>query len=355
MCIRDRRWTINLKECDLQPLGLPFKQISVYHPMRSSLLLTLALLFVAASTQGRIKAVWIPMRWRDQSDQAINSALQDLKKAGINRVYVDVWNNGDLTFKSPTFQSFTGYPASKDTLGAYVKSGRTLGIQVFAWFGYGFMSRYQGYDGKFAAIAKQKGLELGNANGFTWMHPTKSAAFFAGILIDAFKYGVNGVQFDDHFCMPPALPGSSPAVLTEAAKTITQKVKQAVPKAYISISPNPFDHHMKTCNGRWLDWAKAGIFDEYAPQMYHYTADAVIKETTATLHALSSCPKKPFIVAWAIDHKADPIKLPEAQKLAGYLKSKNMHFSIWYARGLMETYPTLKSSLQFHGSSVIFT
>jgi uncharacterized lipoprotein YddW (UPF0748 family) len=266
-----------------------------------------------------------------------------LKALGINRVYVCVWNNGVLTYRSQYYESFTGMTSNKDTLQYYVQSGRALGIQVFAWFEYGLMSKYNQYDGAFAKVAKAKGLEVGSALGFTWMHPLKSVPFLAGIMIDALRYGVNGVQLDDHFCYPPSLPGSSAQVLTQAAQQVVAAVRAAVPKAYISLSPSPSHHHIKTCNARWLDWAKMGLFDEYAPQMYHYQASAVIGEVTSTLKVLASSPKRPFIVGWAIDHAGKNISPAEATKLVKWMKSKNLGFSVWYAKGVLETYPNLKS------------
>jgi uncharacterized lipoprotein YddW (UPF0748 family) len=300
------------------------------------ILLLAALLLAVANAQ--IRAVWIPIRYRDSDENMVKQTLTTLKGFGINRVYVDVWNNGAVTFKSPSYNAFTGFTNTRDSFSWYVNAARSLGMQIFAWFEYGLMSKYNGYDAPFAKVAKDKGLEVGVANGFTWMHPTKAAPFLAGIMIDALKYGITGVQLDDHFCFPPSLPGSNANVLTEAAKDVVKRVKAAVPNAYISLSPSPESHHLTVCNARWIDWASAGIFDEYAPQMYQLQPASVIKETEATLAKLSRAPKKPFVVGWAIDHAGPSMSSSDAQTMAKWIKSKGLGFSVWYAKGVVENY-----------------
>eukprot|EP01016_Furgasonia_blochmanni_P027614 TRINITY_DN2909_c0_g1_i6.p1 TRINITY_DN2909_c0_g1~~TRINITY_DN2909_c0_g1_i6.p1 ORF type:complete len:162 (+),score=28.34 TRINITY_DN2909_c0_g1_i6:161-646(+) len=82
-----------------------------------------------------------------------------------------------------------------------------------------------------------------------------------------------------------------------------------------------------------------GLFDEYVPQMYHFTAQNVINETEYSKATLSKNSNAKLLIGFAVDHSGDPIKKEELVQLLTYINKNEMDASVWYNRGIIETYP----------------
>ncbi len=121
------------------------------------------------------------------------SMIAGLKKKGVNRVYVDVWNQGKVYFQSPTMETLvsSGGVADDHLLWA-LQAAKIVGdIDVYAWFEYGLMPSYGGINNEFAEEAEARGWVLGQYSGFYWLDCANIdvLSFLSGILNDA-MYGV---------------------------------------------------------------------------------------------------------------------------------------------------------------------
>ena len=106
--------------------------------------LLLALLLLGGAS-ANTRATWLTTY--DSAIKSLDAAVSTLtyfQGLGITKVYVSVWNNGNLYANSSTFKNFVGYE-NADYLGNVVDAARQVGgISVVAWFEYGNMAAYGG-------------------------------------------------------------------------------------------------------------------------------------------------------------------------------------------------------------------
>ena len=128
----------------------------------------LGLFGVSEASGGRRTWASTYSSWIKSESQA-KSMLQFYKSLGIDRVYVDVWHNGDLLAESSTYSNLMSSSRS-DYLGNVLSAADQVGgIEVVAWFEYGLISCYGSC--AYGNIARSKGWELGSDGGFTWLNP----------------------------------------------------------------------------------------------------------------------------------------------------------------------------------------
>jgi uncharacterized lipoprotein YddW (UPF0748 family) len=129
--------------------------------MRPLLFLSLfgSFLFFCTATDGlrkpiSVKATWIPVSSFQNASQT-TARLTNLKWRGVDRVYVDSWNNGKTYFNSSTMYDFVGVEGIAPNTQEFsftVKTAHRLGMEVFAWFEYGLMSAYENASGNAFAL-----------------------------------------------------------------------------------------------------------------------------------------------------------------------------------------------------------
>ena len=210
------------------------------------------------STTKHIRATWIPVQYFNQINQTSFSKLHDI---GINRIYIDVWNNGNLYFNSSTYNSFitnTTNTIEFDALQTYIPFANEYKIETYAWFEYGLMACYSGNinvnnsmgnntlqcasnNQFYNSIIKHSNNTSNNTsnnsnnknewiagdyNGFIWLNASNVNVlnFLSGLISDCIenysKIGLKGVQFDDHFACPNGLNKYT----DEFQKTQTHKI-----------------------------------------------------------------------------------------------------------------------------------
>lgn len=133
----------------------------------------------------------------------------------FNTVFVNAWSRGYPLWRSRVFSNETGVVvdpgySSRDILAEAVAEGHRNGLQVFAWFEYGFVGGWTGYapgaSGKgriFDAhpdwVARQRnGTEMDN-NNFYWMAHTRPDAqqFLINLAAEvASNYDLDGIELD---------------------------------------------------------------------------------------------------------------------------------------------------------------
>ena len=166
-----------------------------------------------------MRGVWVTTTASTALDNRnnIKQMFGNCKSAGINNVFIVVYNNGRTIFPSTVMQNLNGIRqlerfAGRDPLQECIEEGKIVGIKVHAWFEYGFAASFSANGGSIVAAkpdwaAKDINGRLVVKNGFDWLnglHPEVQQ-----FMIDLFKeviskYEVDGVQGDDRLpAMPP--------------------------------------------------------------------------------------------------------------------------------------------------------
>jgi uncharacterized lipoprotein YddW (UPF0748 family) len=188
--------------------------------MRAVALLVAALapLPAAAAQSAELRAVWVA---RDglTSRAKIISTLDQLAAANINVVCVNVWSRGLTIHPSAVLAAACGYGqdptyAGRDPLQEFLTEAHLRGIEVEAWFEYGFMFGWSGwYPGPTGVgpvltanpswIARDQSgnsqVPDGGGGFFTWAiheHPAVRQ-FLIDLAVEVVRrYDVDGIQFD---------------------------------------------------------------------------------------------------------------------------------------------------------------
>ena len=167
-----------------------------------------------------IRAVWITTT----ASTALNSldniklTVANCKAAGINNLFVVVYNNARTTYPSTVMQNLLGVSIAeaftgRDPLKEIITEAHTAGLKVHAWFEYGFASSYSANGG---AIIKAKpdwaGKDINGVllskNNFEWLnafHPDVQNYLLSLIKEVVINYDVDGIQGDDRL---PAMPST---------------------------------------------------------------------------------------------------------------------------------------------------
>jgi uncharacterized lipoprotein YddW (UPF0748 family) len=246
----------------------------------------------------------------------IKQMVTNCKAAGINTLFVVVYNNARTTYPSAVMDRLIGKSilerfAGRDPLQECVEEAHAAGLKVHAWFEYGFSSSYSASGGaivsaKPAWAAKDLAGNLVVKNGFDWLngiHPEVQQ-----FLIDLFKevtatYNVDGVQGDDRL---PAMPSTGgydtyttnlykaenngampPTNATDAdwlkwranklngfVKRLRNEVKAIKPTVQFTISPSPYPFGYTEYLQDWPTWVDSAWVDAILPQCYRYDINA---------------------------------------------------------------------------------
>jgi uncharacterized lipoprotein YddW (UPF0748 family) len=267
------------------------------------------------------------------SEEALITALDELKRLGFNTIYPTVWNkgytlypsqittpiDGSLLFdKTQTFNypSFTDSFNQPDMLKAIVELGHARGFRVIPWFEYGLAVPWKSSRPKWLTdnlaetwLTETRGgtkYIKSNEDGWAWLNPLCKDVenFFINLITDVVRrYDVDGIQLDDHFCLPIKLGYDTTTKnfykrdtgadvpdedsneewkkwradkITNLLKRIFEEVKKVRPdnpnnrKCCISLSPGNTDADYTYNNNlvKWDDWEQMGFIEELVPQAY---------------------------------------------------------------------------------------
>ena len=177
-------------------------------------------LFVVAqnSKSEAIKGTWVTNVASNAllSKENIQRTVLQAKQAGLNTLFVVVWNGGYTLYPSAVQQQYIGirqHPdfAGRDPLREIIEEGHRANLKIHAWFEFGFsyaykdtaslwLKRYPTWCGR-----NTKG-ELLQKNGFYWwnaLHPGPQQLLQSLILEVVKNYNIDGIQGDDRL---PAMP-----------------------------------------------------------------------------------------------------------------------------------------------------
>ncbi len=266
-----------------------------------------------------MRGVWITTTASTALDSRnnIKQAVQVCKTAGINHIFMVVYNNARTMYPSTVMNNLIGVPilekfAGRDPLQEMIEEAHAVGIKVHAWFEYGFASSFSANGGPIIAAKPQwASMDFGGGlvvkNGFDWLngfHPEVQQ-----FMIDLFKEviathpNLDGVQGDDRL---PAMPSSSgydpftvslykaahggaspPGSFNDAGwllwrskimnaflKRLRTEVKALKPSIQFTMSPSPFPFGYNEYLQDWPTWVDSSYVDAVIPQCYRYDITA---------------------------------------------------------------------------------
>lgn len=253
------------------------------------------------------------------SPEALERAFRRAASAGLNTVYISVWNKGHTLYPSPVAEKYLGRKVeptrsleSWDMLSAAVELGKQYGIEVFTWFEYGLKipsssALFRNQPGWFTQKndgkrLHQDGIEIAYLNP---RHPEVSS-FIQELIVDVVRrYDVAGVQIDDHFSMQKefgydaltlaayrSASGMEPPIKVDDVKwvdfrakgisdlvvSLSQAVKMVRPGVVFSVSPNAYPWSKVNFMQSWPDWVERNAVDELILQSYHEQEDRFLAE-----------------------------------------------------------------------------
>ncbi len=258
-----------------------------------------------------IRGVWITNNDSDvfSDHQQLQEAVDELAALNFNTLYPVVWNSGYVLYPSPTARSmgiqpfvYTGLQG-QDVLADLIDNAHNRGMLVIPWFEFGFMiplSSELAMKQPWWLTQKRDGSQtsLSAAGKVAWLNPfhPQVQKFITDLVLEIVtQYDVDGIQFDDHTCLPvefgydsytinlykqetgnnPPSNAQDPQWMRWRADKITgfmnslhQAVKAVKPKAIFSLAPNPYPTAYNRFLQDWLNWLRMGILDELIVQIY---------------------------------------------------------------------------------------
>lgn len=275
----------------------------------------------AQAPYGKIKGIWLAAQDSVlDSKTKIQEVVSNCKKAGINNIYVSVWNQGYTHYPSAVMMERFGVAMNprygkRDPLKELIETAHSEKIKVHAWFEYGFACAY-GDSGKYilkkfpyyAAIGPDgKTVEK---NGFSWMnafHPLVQN-FIKSLMLELVRtYDLDGIQGDDRLPAAPSQSGydlytvnaykkehgglAPPSNhldsnwvkwrakrLNQFGKTLYQSIKALKPNLIVSMAPSVYPWSLQEYLQDWPTWLKEGYVDYVIVQLYRYKLDEYEKE-----------------------------------------------------------------------------
>lgn len=299
-----------------------------------------------------MRGVWITTTASTALDNNDNilQTVDNCKKAGINTIFLVVYNNARTIYPSDVMFKLTGNRQlekfqGRDPLKEMIAAAKTAGIKVHAWFEYGFSSSYSAQGGSIIAAkpkwaARDQNGALVVKNGFDWLN-----AFDPEVqqyMIDLFKevvsnYDVDGVQGDDRL---PALPSSAgyddytiaqyklenngalpPTNIKDAGwlnwrakklnafmKRLHKEMKTLKPGIQVTMSPSAYPWSLEEYLQDWPTWVDSSWVDAIIPQCYRYDIAAYTATATQqkSYHRNTNIPIYPGVLIKSGTYLASP-------------------------------------------------
>ena len=296
------------------------------HPALQLFLLVISLILIGQSfaqekPAAPLRGTWVTNVASEvlHSRENIRKAVQQAKFAGLNTLFVVVWNGGYTLYPSQVQRSYIGVLQHPDFLGRdplreMVEEGHRAGLKVHAWFEFGFSYAYKDTNSlwlkKFPAwCGRNSKGELLQKNGFYWwnaLHPGPQGLLQSLVVEVVKNYAVDGVQGDDRLpAMPaeggydsytqsiysaahqgaaiPAQPKDSAFVqwksaqISQFGKKLYEAVKRQRNNCIVSWAPSIYPWSREEYLQDWPTWLKEGYADWVIPQIYRYNLPAYEK------------------------------------------------------------------------------
>ena len=309
--------------CSAEPLTSTHKQV---HRNTAGAMAALLSLCIAAPASAQLPSVQ-PKRtlgvWLTNSPsrlyydrQRLIRAMDELKAAGFNAIYPNVWSRGTTFHRSrfaPVEPALKKAGLQLDPICTLTQQARQRGMKVIPWFEYGLMEPADA-----AIVRQQPEWVLARADGSTvmtmhgknmvWLNPAHPEVRerFIGLVVEVMKRcRMDGLQLDDHFAWPVKLgydpytsalyetqTGAPPPKdhtnrywmtwrrrqLTGLLRALRERLeKESLPQR-ISLSPGPFRFAYNHWLQDWELWAVGELIDDLVVQNYAYSLKGFAKD-----------------------------------------------------------------------------
>lgn len=320
--------------------------------------------------------------------------MDSIAKNNFNAVYVLVWARGYPLFKSEVFYRETGLYTDpqlgeRDLLQEMIAEAHRAGLEVYAWFEYGFIGGWGGYlpgnsgKGKIFDVhpewlaKRNDGTDAGSSEdqsskNFYWMahsNPEVQNFLIQLILEMVKKYDLDGFELDrirypdpncgydsvtvelykqEHNGTPPPFDYND----IEWKNWRIQKLNQFAKMVYDSVKFYRKDMRLTNAVGVGPDWAKSEKLQDWVtwinnrwldyvePMNYRRTANEFISECVNIFGRVNDKSK----ILFGIDSQNPTTS--EFLKMIQYVRSQNLKgFVVWYYGSLADDFDSLKTLL----------
>ncbi|MFM7465598.1 MAG: family 10 glycosylhydrolase [Cyanobium sp.] len=311
-----------------------------------------------SSRPQEMRGVWICSHHHSpvwQSRDALARALDALVALGWNTVFPAVWNQGFTAWPSTVMERH-GFPnqdpvysaAGIDPLQLVVKLGKERGLTVIPWLEYGFAAEPVGaarglLAAKPAWAARDRRGQVVEDGGLHWLnglHPEVQAFLGELVLEVVERYGVDGVQGDDHMAIPRAgshdtttlerfrqATGKSPAArdddprwsrfrseeLSRWVREMGERIHRVRPDLLWCLSPCPLPTGLTQLMQDSTGWLTNGSVDLLLPQLYRNSVAAYRQVLEGNLRPLPSNRRRQVVAGLSL--RANGQDLEEATLL----------------------------------------
>ncbi|MEB3310828.1 MAG: glycoside hydrolase family 10 protein [Snowella sp.] len=335
----------------------------------------------AQSNFQKIRGVWITnndtTRFMDQ--RKLQESVDFLAQLNFNTLYPVIWNSGYVLYESAIAQregiqpfSPRGYQG-QDVLADLIEKSHQKGMLVVPWFEFGFMApttselvtRHPQW-----VTQRRDGSKtwVGGVGEVVWLNPfhPQVQKFVTDLILEMVnKYDLDGVQFDDHMCLPnefgydpytislytketkkapPANP-RDPAWMRWRANKITafmtelhKTVKAQKSNILFSVSPATYSLAYNTYLQDWLDWIRKGIVDEVIVQVYRSELPHFL-EPLSRPEFQEAKTKIPTAVGILTGLKTKPIPMPLIDAKVRAADAQGLGVSFFYYKTLWDIAP----------------
>ena len=248
--------------------------------------------------------------------QVLIRAMDELKAAGFNAIYPNVWSRGTTFHRSrfaPVEPALKKAGTQLDPICTLSQQARKRGMKVIPWFEYGLMEPSDS-----TIVSQNPEWVLAHADGnivmtmhgkkMVWLNPAHPEVRerFVGLVVEVMKRcRMDGLQLDDHFAWPVKLgydrytsalyeneTGAPPPKdhtnrywmtwrrrqLTGLLRELRERLeKESLPKR-ISLSPGPFRFAYNHWLQDWELWAVGELIDDLVVQNYAYSLKGFAKD-----------------------------------------------------------------------------
>ena len=294
------------------------------------LMLSLAVPLILRGAPPELRGVWVD-RAPLASRESIVIMLDEVKKANLNAVFVDVWSRGYPLWRSSVFEQHTGFQTDpvygqRDVLAEVIEEAKPRGLAVIPWAEYGFVMGYTGGRSPLMEahpewLARRKD---GSAD-FAWAGTTKSSwialanpegqQFLLDLMLELVtSYDIPGIQFDrarypeldcgydratvaryaaEHGgAAPPANERDAEWMrwradkINEFIRNLSRVVKSSNWRGLVTNAPIVYDYSYVNFLQEYPAWMKSGALDFISPQIYRSDAASYMRELDKQLDAI---------------------------------------------------------------------
>ncbi len=374
-----------------------FKLLSLFFASYFSILLiSIWNVPVFAQNTAEMRGVWLTTSDTDVllDRPQMKDAIASLASLHFNTIYPVVWNSGYALYPSKIAREKGIQPfvhkglQGQEPLGELIEEAHRYKMLVLPWFEFGFMappsSELALKHPNWLTQARDGTQTTNSAAGeVVWLNPfhPEVQKFITDLVMEVVNnYDIDGIQFDDHLCLPVQLGYDSYTVnlykqeteldppsdyrdtnwmrwradkLTEFVTQLNQTIKAENPNKILSISPNPYHTAYNSFLQDWLDWVRKNIIDELIIQVYR-SDFGVFKNEITKPEIREAKEKIPVGIAilTGLPTRVTPIEFVREKTLA--VRREKLGIAFFFYGSMWNTTPELKAERKSSFQSLFF-